>query len=100
MGPTIPESIGSDKAVYRSHLSEYLSYLSQCDLSGVTRARKLSAVRSLFRYLVNHEHVEKNPVAGVDTPKQEQRTRTSLRTDEYSRILAVAGSSPRDFAIF
>ena len=86
--------------VTKSHISEYMSYLSQCDLSGVTRARKLSAVRAFFRYLTNHEYVEKNPVIGIDTPKQEQRTRTSLRTDEYSRILAVAGSSPRDFAIF
>jgi site-specific recombinase XerD len=44
--------------------------------------------------------MEKNPTMGIDTPKQEQRTRTSLRTDEYSRILSLAGSSPRDFAIF
>ena len=86
--------------VTKGHISEYLSYLSQCDLSGVTRARKLSAVRAFFRYLTNQEHIEKSPVTGIDTPKQEQRTRTSLRTDEYSRILAVAGSSPRDFAIF
>lgn len=86
--------------VTKSHISEYLTYLSQCDLSGVTRARKLSAVRGLFRYLTDHEYIERNPVTGIDTPKQEQRTRTSLRSDEYSRILAAAGSSPRDYAIF
>lgn len=85
--------------VTKSHVSEYLSYLGQCDLSGVTRARKLSAVRGLYRFLVNQDLIEKNPTTGIDTPKQESRTRTSLRTDEYSRILAAAGSSPRDFAI-
>lgn len=92
-------TVFSPTDVTKSHISEYLSYLSQCDLSGVTRARKLSAVRSLYRFLVNHEYAKKNPTTGIDTPKQESRTRTSLRTDEYSRILAAAGSYPRDFAI-
>src|SRR5262249_49733787 len=62
--------------------------------------RKLSSLRAFFTYLQNQEHIGKNPTTGIDTPRQEQRTRTSLRTDEYSRILSLAGSSPRDFAIF
>lgn len=86
--------------VCRSHISEYLSSLAQRNLTGVSRARKLAAIREYFRFLVNSEILSVSPAEKIETPKQEQRTRTSLRQDEYSRILSLAGSSPRDFAIF
>lgn len=92
-------TVRSPMDVTKAHVSEFMTYLGQCALSGVTRARKLAAVRSLYAFLVRLEIATKNPTTGIDTPKQESRTRTSLRTDEYSRILAAAGSSPRDYAI-
>ncbi len=49
----------------------YLGHLHQhCKKS--TIARKLSAVRSFYRYLVKHGYIDVNPSDTVQTPKQDQ----------------------------
>src|SRR5947209_16418747 len=42
--------------VTRSHVNEYLAYLASRGRSGVTRARKLAALKSFFTYLQD-EHI-------------------------------------------
>jgi integrase/recombinase XerC len=83
----------------RGDIEDYLAELSRRHLSGVTRARKLAAVRMYFRYLVTQGLLATSPVEGVATPKKETRGKLALRPDEYSRLLALAGSNPRDYAI-
>ncbi len=86
--------------VGRFHITEYLTHLSQeHGLSGVTRARKLAAIKEYFRFLVAEELLLMSPAEKVEAPKMERKTRTRMRQDEYSRLLSIAGSSPRDFAI-
>jgi integrase len=36
---------------------------------------------------------------GVATPKKEHNGRSALRSDEYTRLLSLAGANPRDYAI-
>jgi len=65
----------------------YLGHLHQhCKKS--TIARKLSAVRSFYRYLIRHEFIEVNPSDAVQTPKQEQPVPTYLPIDDMYRLLA------------
>jgi integrase/recombinase XerD len=86
--------------VARHHITDYLCHLAEeRQLSGVSRARKLVAIRELFRFLVDDELVDKSPAVKVEVPKKEQKTRSRMRQDEYSRLLSIAGSHPRDFAI-
>jgi len=40
-----------------------------------------------------------NPTLGVATPKKERGSRTALRSDEYTKLLSLAGVNPRDYAI-
>jgi site-specific recombinase XerD len=61
---------------------EYLSFLSKKDLTGVARARKLSALREYFRFLEGIGEIEKSPTNGVETPKREKNARQFLRSDE------------------
>ena len=68
-------------------------------LSGTTRARKLAAIREFFRFLAAQGLVAKNPTLGVQTPKKERGSRTALRSDEYTKLLSLAGGHPRDYAI-
>jgi site-specific recombinase XerD len=68
-------------------------------LTGVARARKVSAIREYFRFLEGVEVIEKSPVSGIDTPKREKHTRQFLRSDEYTKMLSLAGANPRDYAI-
>src|SRR3989440_6228568 len=49
---------------------EYLAALAKKGLSGVARARKVSAIREYFRYLEGVGVVQKSPTAGIDTPKR------------------------------
>ena len=85
--------------VNRLDISEYLSDLAQRKLTGVSRARKLAAIREYFRYLVDVGQLERSPAAGLETPRKEKNARPYLQTDEYSRLLSLAGGSSRDFAI-
>jgi integrase/recombinase XerC len=53
----------------------------------VTIARKLSAIRSFFRFLIKQGVVDLNPAESVITPKQEKRIPTYLPVDDIFRLL-------------
>src|SRR6266852_4867458 len=78
---------------------EYLAALARKGLTGVARARKVSAIREYFRFLEGVGVIQKSPTAGIDTPKREKHTRQFLRSDEYTKILSLAGGNARDYAI-
>jgi len=80
-------------------ITEFLAFLGQRHVSGVSRARKLAAIREYFRYLEGYGFLMKSPATGVETPKREKNVRTWLRPEEYTRMLSLAGASPRDYAI-
>jgi integrase/recombinase XerC len=86
-------------AITKSHLSEYLSSLSDQGLSGRTRARKLAAIKEYFRFLVNSGFILLSPAETMIAPKRERNSRTYLTVAEYTRLLSLAGSNPRDYAI-
>jgi integrase/recombinase XerC len=52
-----------------------------------TVARKLSAVRSFFRYLVKHGALQENPVDLILTPKQVKTLPVYLPVDDMFRLL-------------
>jgi integrase/recombinase XerC len=78
---------------------EYLAAFARKGLTGVARARKVSAIREYFRYLEGVGVIPKSPTTGIDTPKREKNTRQYLRSDEYTKMLSLAGANPRDYAI-
>ncbi len=91
--------VASAGDVSRLDVTEYLAHLAGRGLSGVTRARKLAALREYFRFLEGIEAIARSPLAGIDTPKREQRGRSYLTPEEYNRLLAAAGGHTRDFCI-
>ncbi len=91
--------IAMPKDVRKIDVLEFFSHLAKKDLTGVARARKMSAIREYFRFLEGVGQIPKSPVVGVETPKREKNTRQFLRSDEYTRMLSLAGASPRDYAI-
>jgi integrase/recombinase XerC len=85
--------------IEKADVIEYLSFLAKKELTGVARTRKLSAIREYFRFLEGMGYVQKSPTVGVDTPKREKNARQYLRSDEYTKMLSLAGANPRDYAI-
>jgi site-specific recombinase XerD len=77
----------------------YLSHLSEQYRTGVTRARKLAAIRAFCGYLVANATLEHSPAEEVKMPKKEKHSPVYLRVDEYLRLLTTAGGNSRDFAI-
>jgi site-specific recombinase XerD len=73
--------------------------LSERKLTGVSRARKLTALREFFRYLLTAEVIDSSPATGIDTPKIEHNGKAGLRPDEYSRMLSLSAGNPRDYCI-
>jgi len=72
-------------------------------LSGRSLARRLSAVRTLFRYLIRQKHIEINPVADVPAPKDHKGLPEVLQIEDIQRLFALQGDDSllmRDRAIF
>src|SRR3954447_26388853 len=92
-------SAASPQDITREDVLDFLTELGRRGLSGVARARKLAAIREFFRHLEGAGTLKKSPAAGIDTPKRERNARHYLRTDEFSKMLSLAGSNPRDYAI-
>lgn len=72
-------------------------------LSGRSLARRLSAVRSLFKYLIKHNYIDSNPVAEVPAPKDERGLPETLQIEDIQRLFALEGDDIlllRDRAIF
>src|SRR5215213_9183043 len=92
-------SIHTPADVEKVDVVEYLSSLAKRELTGIARARKMSAIREYFRFLEGIGVVQKSPTTGVETPKREKNGRQVLRPDEYTKMLSLAGANARDYAI-
>ena len=72
-------------------------------LSGRSLARRLSAVRSLFRFLIKQGHIDVNPVAEVPAPKDQRGLPETLQIEDIQRLFVLEGDDVlllRDRAIF
>lgn len=92
-------TVESSAYIDRTHVTDFMASLSDRKLSGVSRGRKLVAIREFFRCLVEADQILKSPADGVATPKIERNGKSWLRPDEYSRMLTLVASHPRDFCI-
>ncbi len=94
---------GSAAGIDALTLRGYLAYLHTKNKRS-SIARKLSAVRSFFRYLVRQGAIQDNPADGILTPKQEKTIPTYLPVDDMFRLLDSIGSGTlldlRNRAIF
>jgi len=76
--------------VDRPALRAFLADMSRRGLSRRTIARKLSAVRSFFRWLHREEVVEANPARAVRSPKLERHLPGWLSRGDMERVLQLA----------
>lgn len=78
--------IDSLKEVDRHVLRDYLSRLMEQGFVKASIARKLSAIRSFYRYLLREKIVSASPVA-TSSPKLDRRLPTFLTIKEVERLL-------------
>lgn len=83
--------VGCDLArpgeVSRRHVQQFLAALFHAGTAKSSMARKLAAVRSLFRYLLRMRHIVADPTSGIRNPRQEQRHPRVLNVDQTFALL-------------
>jgi integrase/recombinase XerC len=79
------KKVDSLEAVDRHILRDYLSRLMERGLVKASIARKLSAIRSFYRYLLREKIVSVSPVAS--SPKLDRRLPSFLTREEVNRLI-------------
>ncbi len=83
-----PEEGADDWASVDYHLLRgFLGHLARLRYAKSTVARKLAALRSFFRFLMQEGVVAQNPAALAATPKQDQRLPNYLYEQEVAALL-------------
>lgn len=83
-------------AVEPSHLTAFLLDRAREGVSTRSRARALSAVRGLYRFLRTEKLIDADPAAAVDGPRLERRLPHVLAVEAIDRLLAAPDrSDPR-----
>jgi len=81
------KGVSSLKDVDKHVLRDYLSHLMERGIVKASIARKLSAVRSFYRYLLREEIISTSPVATTSSPKLDKRLPSFLTLGEVERLL-------------
>ena len=74
-------------------LMGYLVLLSDKKLSSATISRKLSSLRSFYKYLFNTNVIDNNPMKYVSSPKKERKLPRYLTEEELRKIFEVPNIS-------
>lgn len=82
------KGVNSLKEVDRHILRDYLSRLTDRGIVKASLARKLSAIRSFYRYLMREGILSQNPLEGTSSPKQDKRLPSFLTIEEVKRLLS------------
>ena len=81
------KGVNSLNKVDRHTLRGYLSHLMQQGIAKTSIARKLSAIRSFYRYLMREEVISASPVATTVSPKLDRRLPSFLTIEEAKQIV-------------
>ncbi|RRJ82953.1 tyrosine recombinase XerC [Aestuariirhabdus litorea] len=84
------------------HIRRFVAACHQQGLGGKSLQRRLSAVRSYFRFLNREQRLTTNPAAGIRAPKSERRLPHTLDVDQMHQLLAIDDNDPlavRDHSI-
>ena len=71
----------------RQEVKDFLNSLLSNGLDGRSVARKLSALRHFYKYLLLDRFIQVDPTLNIDTPRQWKVLPKSLATDEIEQVL-------------
>ena len=81
------KGVRSLEQVDKHSVRDYLSQLVEDGIVKASIARKLSAIRSFYRYLLREDIMTSNPVATTASPKLDKRLPSFLTLEEIKRII-------------
>lgn len=80
------------EAIARADVTAYLAELHRLRQKKSSMARKLSTLRSFFRYLIKNRLLAADPLSGLRNPKQEQRHPRALNVDQAVALMEAPAS--------
>jgi integrase/recombinase XerC len=75
---------------------KFLASFQKAGMSPATTGRKVSALRSFYKFLVREEKVDINPFSGLLVPRKTRRLPTVLTIAEVNRLLQAPARMPQD----
>lgn len=89
--------VGSDAAWDRIDGEQLQAYLSRCRRRGLgarSIQRKLSALRALYRWLMDEGMVARDPTADLQAPRGDKKLPSVLDADSIDRLLDIRQTDP------
>jgi integrase/recombinase XerC len=83
----------------RADIEGFMSYLAGQQMTGVTRVRKLAAIRKLFTFMEENRIIAGNPANTVKGARREEKEPGILYKEQYKALLYEASDHIRDYAI-
>src|SRR4051812_44054741 len=83
----------------RVDVEGFMSFLAGQRLSGMSRARKLAAIRKFFTFLEVNRVIATNPALTVIGARREEKEPNILYKEQYKALLYEAAEDTRDYAI-
>jgi site-specific recombinase XerD len=83
----------------RADIEGFMQYLSAQRMSGVTRVRKLAAIRKFFAFMAENKILAGNPANTVKGARREEKEPNILYKEQYKALLYEASDNIRDYAI-
>ena len=75
-------------SVDKKTVQHFVGSLAEKGLSPKSTGRKLASIKSFFRYLLKHAHVESNPASAVKAPKQHATLPKFLQKEVLEQVLS------------
>ena len=76
------------KTIDRKAIREYLAHLHENNHSKKTIARRLSSLRTFFKYAKQHLFIDVNPIEDIETPKIDKKIPASLSFDQIKILFS------------
>jgi integrase/recombinase XerC len=87
------EGVSSLQEIDRQVLTRYLLWLRAKGYAKTSIRRRISELRSFFRYLLGEKIVESNPIKAISAPKVPQRLPRYLKPEEIGAIMQAPDTS-------
>ena len=77
-------------------LRKYLAVLKEKNLGNRTVGRRLSSLRSFFRFLTRESYIKANPMLMLSSPKLERHLPSFMTEDEVYKLIESAFAKDKD----
>ena len=81
----------------RGDIEGFMQYLAAQSMTGVTRVRKLAAIRKFFAFLEENRILAANPAHTVKGARREEKEPNILYKEQYKALLYEASENIRDY---